>query len=139
VTKVLIQANLYLYVGLFDAFHMAGGQEAKKSCPDFIAVKARIGAGIPRDHVIVSILEIKTDPIMSMRWHDQIMRYMSTARDHPEREQNLVGFLICGRTARKYWIDDENSIRWGSRFDLFDDPNDTLTMTLCEIASTKWN
>lgn len=104
-----------------------------------MAVKAKIGTGVPRDHFIVSILEIKTDPEIKRKWHEQMLRYMVLAIHHPEREKNLVGFLVCSRMARKYWIDDDEQVAWGADFDIFKDPANTLTMTFCDVVSTNWN
>lgn len=124
---------------------MAEGAEKNKQVPDFLAVKANLGTGNPRDHSILSIFEIKlaikVHREVPRQWHEQMMSYMMAARDHPNRDEDLVGFLVCGRLVRKYHINGglNGSVAYSDDFDLFDDPANTLTMTLCRLVSLNWN
>jgi hypothetical protein len=150
--------SLAIYVSIFKVYRRdlsdtydlsTAGSEAEKKYPDFMAVKVKSLRGPNEAHkyYIVSFVEIKRSNQNFTQAVGQVIGYMKQLINHPSREKNLVGFLVGGRTAQAFTLEqDQRSKQWrvnhqAEAFDLFEPLNgsDSLTMTLCRICCRNWN
>ncbi|KAK7441756.1 hypothetical protein VKT23_016419 [Stygiomarasmius scandens] len=114
--------------------------------PDFLVVKViPTPEGLPRQHYIVCVLEIKLGEDESPDVGDhaeiesQMLLYMETLVKHPYRDPELEGYLLNGATFLKFKIINGEVDYTSEDFrDIFG-PGDPLTRALCDIAVQQWN
>ncbi len=118
---------------------LPAGVEVEKSFPDFVVVRVKAYPGGAREHYIVTVIEVKKDPIPNEAMHEQMVRYMARVADLPNRQRNIKGYLVTGHRATPYTINDDTAeIVEGRTIDIFA-PGDPLTTSLCNAAIRHWN
>ena len=93
----------------------------------------------PRDHCIVTLVEVKrNDEVSESQAVQQALSYLERAWQQPSHDEELRGYLVMGRLVHPIRMSNRGRAVSDPPFDMFA-AGDRFTRELCECAVRNWN